>query len=77
MSKQKAAQRTSNAEPMEYETVHMPNLTNERGRLARAADGLAKTELADRASALGIPADGTKEEIAERVRDAARAERTP
>lgn len=78
MSKPKAKiAPTSNAEPMEFETIRMPNLTNERGRLAREASGMGKEELAERAAALGIPTEGTKEELAGRVRDAARAERTP
>lgn len=66
--------KTGNLEPspMEFETIVMPNRNNERGRLAREADGLHKAELVERAEALGIPTDGSKEDIAARVRDAAR-----
>lgn len=74
MSKPK--QQNAQPSPMEYEVVRMPNLTNERGRLAREAASLSKDELVERAVSVGVPADGTKEEIAERVKDAVRAERT-
>jgi hypothetical protein len=68
MSKAKA----SNAEPMEFETFVMPNLNNERARLSREAEGLNKTELVERAKGLGIPTDGSKDDIEARVRNAAR-----
>jgi hypothetical protein len=63
---------TSNAEPMVFETFTMPNLTNERGRLAREAATLGKDELVERAAAVGVATEGTKTEIVERVQDAAR-----
>jgi len=72
MTKPKEA--TSNAEPMVFETFTMPNLTNERGRLAREAASLGKDELVERAAAVGVETSGTKEDIAQRARDAARAE---
>lgn len=62
------------SEPMEFETVHMRNTTNERGRLAREAEGLSRTELIERAADVGVNTEGTKEQIAERVRDAARGD---
>jgi hypothetical protein len=60
---------TGEAAPMEFETVRMPNLTNERGRLAREAATLSRDQLVERAEAVGIPTDGTKAEITERVRE--------
>jgi hypothetical protein len=66
--------KTSNAEPLEFETFTMVNQTNERGRLAREADSLHKDELVKRAEALGIPTEGSKEEIAGRVKAAARTD---
>ena len=69
MSKQKG---TSNAESMEFETFVMPNLNNERAKLAREAGSIGKAELVERAEALGVPTGGTKEAISERVKDAAR-----
>jgi len=65
---------TSNAEPMEFVSIVMPNRYNERGRLAREADELDKTELVERARTLGIPSDGSKEDITARVKDAARTD---
>jgi hypothetical protein len=63
---------TSNAEPMVFETFTMPNLTNERGRLAREAASLGKVALVERAAAVGVATVGSKAEIVERVQDAAR-----
>lgn len=65
---------TSNAEPMTFETFVMPNLTNERGRLAREGAGMSKDEVVERATAVGIPTDGSKEKIVQRAQEAARAE---
>lgn len=65
---------TSNAEPLTYEVHVMPNLSNERGRLAREAATLGKTELVERAAAVGIATGGSKDEIAQRVREVARSE---
>lgn len=58
--------------PMEFETFVMPNLANERARLARDAGSITKTELVERAEELSVPTSGSKEEIAARVRNAAR-----
>lgn len=65
---------TSNAESMEFETIVMPNMTNERGRLAREAESLGKAELMERAAAVGVPVRGSKAEIVEAVQDAARVD---
>lgn len=58
--------------PMEYEYIVMPNPNNERGRLAREANEITKAELVERAGPLGIDTRGSKDDVAERVRDAAR-----
>jgi len=60
--------------PMEFETHVMPNPNNERSRLAREADSLSRADLVERASELGVPTGGTKGEIAERARQAARTD---
>jgi hypothetical protein len=84
MSKQKSG--STAPSPLEHETIYMPrrsndgetiaapNLSNERGRLAREAATLSRDELVERAESAGVPTDGTKAEIVERVKDAARGD---
>jgi len=67
-SKQKPSNAT--AEEPTFEVIRVPNMHNERGRLAREAAELPMKELAERAAAVGVDTIGAnKEEIVERVRD--------
>lgn len=59
-------------QPDAFETHVMPNMSNERGRLAREAGELSRDELAERAAAVGIDPSGSRAAITERVQDAAR-----
>lgn len=55
-----------------FEHIRMPNLSAERSRLAREGASLSKEALSERAGALGISTEGTKDEIIGRVQDAVR-----